>query len=136
MVSVVIDCSVFISAMLKDEFNPLSFGLVDKLVNNELKAVVPNIFFIEAANAILMSFRRNRITKTDLILYTNLLNNTEIESDYTFNAPEIIYLSTNHDLTTYDAAYLELALRRSCKIATLDKKLSQAAAQLNLLYTA
>ena len=37
-------------------------------------------------------------------------------------------LARAHNLSAYDAAYLELALRRGLKLATLDKKLKAAAA--------
>ena len=36
--------------------------------------------------------------------------------------------SRKHDLSGYDAAYLETAIRHRAKLATLDKKLARAAA--------
>jgi predicted nucleic acid-binding protein len=36
-------------------------------------------------------------------------------------------LAALHDLTAYDAAYLELAMRRGCTLVTSDKALSRAA---------
>lgn len=53
------------------------------------------------------------------------------------NAEGIIDLSRiteNHRITTYDAAYLELAKRKNNPIATLDKKLFQAAQKLDLAF--
>ncbi|MHB1104092.1 MAG: type II toxin-antitoxin system VapC family toxin [Devosia sp.] len=43
------------------------------------------------------------------------------------NMPTISALSDRHDLTVYDAAYLELALRKELALATLDKELTAAA---------
>jgi predicted nucleic acid-binding protein len=40
---------------------------------------------------------------------------------------EISRLAVEHGLTTYDAAYLELARRQACPLATQDKALIQAA---------
>ena len=45
---------------------------------------------------------------------------------------EIPALARSENLTTYDAAYLELALRRGLELATLDKTLIRAAARLGI----
>lgn len=45
---------------------------------------------------------------------------------------ETIALARSHDLSAYDAAYLELAMRRSLPLATLDDKLKSAAGDLGV----
>ena len=45
---------------------------------------------------------------------------------------EILALARSENLTTYDASYLELALRRGMKLATLDKPLIRAAARCGI----
>lgn len=55
---------------------------------------------------------------------------------FAFDGPglvAIIGLAKKLALTTYDAAYIELAQRRSLPLATLDGRLRQACAAMNLL---
>lgn len=52
---------------------------------------------------------------------------TEMDADHADEAVSI--LSRKHGLSGYDAAYLETAIRRRAKLATLDKKLARAAAE-------
>jgi predicted nucleic acid-binding protein len=47
-----------------------------------------------------------------------------------------IALSTQHALSVYDAAYLELAVRRGVALATLDKKLAAAATSAGVAFVA
>jgi predicted nucleic acid-binding protein len=47
--------------------------------------------------------------------------------------PRIMRLSAEHNLTIYDAAYLELALRSDGRLATFDKALAAAAEANNVL---
>ena len=47
---------------------------------------------------------------------------------------EIARLAREHAMTTYDAAYLELAQRMGCPLATQDKVLRTAARKLGLAY--
>jgi len=42
---------------------------------------------------------------------------------------EVYMLAQKHQLSTYDASYLELAMRRDILLATQDKALARAAAE-------
>jgi predicted nucleic acid-binding protein len=42
-------------------------------------------------------------------------------------ASDVLVLARQHSLTTYDATYLELALRLSAPLATLDRQLKVVA---------
>ncbi|MBN1319652.1 MAG: type II toxin-antitoxin system VapC family toxin [Thermoleophilia bacterium] len=46
--------------------------------------------------------------------------------------PGVVELAQTHDLTTYDAAYLQVALELRVRLATLDKHLAQAAEGLGI----
>lgn len=45
----------------------------------------------------------------------------------------VVELSLAHELTAYDASYLELAIRRNARLATLDKALIAAAETAGVL---
>ena len=47
---------------------------------------------------------------------------------------EIADLADSNGITTYDAAYLELAIRLNCPLATQDKALAKAASRFGFLY--
>lgn len=82
--------------------------------------------------------KRERITTTQIATRLRLLDSLPITTD-TETAPrafrEIITLARSQKLTTYDAAYLELAIRLGIPLATRDKALIRAAnaAQIKIL---
>ncbi|HAH09663.1 MAG TPA: hypothetical protein DCL54_06010 [Alphaproteobacteria bacterium] len=45
---------------------------------------------------------------------------------------DTVHLAQKYTLTVYDAAYLEMAMRLGCGLATLDKALRAAAKQAGL----
>lgn len=52
----------------------------------------------------------------------------DVDIDATFpNPAQILDLAPRHDLTSYDAMYLDLALRRALPVATQDLALAEAA---------
>jgi predicted nucleic acid-binding protein len=50
-----------------------------------------------------------------------------VDLDITPEANEVLRLARTHQLSVYDAAYLELALRKNAPLATLDTDLIKAA---------
>lgn len=93
-------------------------------------AIVPELWRIEVANALNMGIRRGRIDKSirDGVLAD--LGSLPIQIDretqqHTWG--RTLELADLHRLTVYDATYLELALRLSLPLATLDDELRQAA---------
>ena len=74
--------------------------------------------------------RRKRCTQADTVRWLQFLDALQITVD-TETRPrafrEIISLARTHNLSAYDAAYLELALRHGLPLASLDHKLREAA---------
>lgn len=92
-------------------------------------ALVPNLWHIEAVSALLGGERREEITKGQVESYLIKLGNLPIFVDplTVHNAfGRILTLARAFNLSSYDACYLELAIRESLAIATLDKKLQSA----------
>jgi len=97
--------------------------------------VVPSLWFLEITNVLLQAERRNRITASDATTQLELLRLLPISVEHStqvkaFNS--IITLARIEGLTSYDAAYLELAIRQGLPLATLDKRLAQAAKNANI----
>jgi predicted nucleic acid-binding protein len=123
----VLDCSVAARWCFEDESEAYADWVLDRL--NTSKAVVPSLWFFEIANVLAVGERRNRITRTSATRRINLLRSLPIAVDEGegFGLLErIVALAWDHHLTSYDATYLELALRRGLALATLDRELRNA----------
>ena len=131
---IVIDCSILITGTAKDETSILADEILGKLESLELEAIVPSIFFLEVANVLVSNLRRNRINASELEQYTKLFSILPIRQDEGGNMRDIIQLAVKHDLSAYDAAYLELAKRNNYPLVTLDKKLDEVAKKSNVGY--
>lgn len=98
-------------------------------------ALVPDIWPPEVANGLLVAVRRGILTREQRALFLNRLHRLPIVvettgGERTFGT--ILAMAEQHDLTVYDASYLELARRESCPLATDDAALRKAAAGLGL----
>lgn len=122
---VVIDHSVTMAWCMGDEDTPMADEAMSRVV--EEGGVVPGIWWYELRNALLMNERRGRISRqqvADTLVDSQSLG---ISVDHGHDETLILELAQQFGLTTYDAAYLEVALRHSLPLATLDEKLQQAA---------
>lgn len=124
----VIDASVTLSWILREE-NMLAVDRLFAHVADE-GAVVPGIWRLEVANALQVGIKRVRIDLAyrDAAIQKLALLPVEVDSETNEHAwTRTLHLSGVHGLTVYDAAYLELALRRGTSLATGDAKLAAAA---------
>ncbi len=128
----VLDASVAISWCFPGdptEDTPYSRRVLEGLVAND--AIVPEIWAFEIANSVFISLsKRKRISAQQASEYLSLLRNLPIrvEPQNLWANVALESLSRRHNLTAYDAAYLDLALRTHLSLATLDEPLRQAAA--------
>jgi len=99
------------------------------------EALVPNLWHLEAANVLLGASNRGDIEISDLERFTVQLENLPITVD-TLTANQVfghtISLARAYRLSSYDAAYLEVALREGLPLATLDKDLRKAAVRAGI----
>jgi len=135
---IVIDSSIVIANILPDENNHYADQILEMLAEDKLQAYVPAIFYLECSNVLLMAERSKRIDRSQRLEYLDMIAQLPLDVDHlAANAESIVditKIADNYSLTTYDAAYLELAKRKNNPIATLDKKLLQAAEKLNLSF--
>lgn len=93
------------------------------------KTLVPTLWHTEIANALLVGERRQVATEAQVIDYLNRLSGLPIATDNIDAAKrreQMMALAREHELTAYDATYLDLALRENAMLATFDIKLAKA----------
>ena len=131
--SFVVDNSVVMSWCFEDESNTYTDQILDKLAKSS--AIVPSIFPLEVANVLLVAERRKRIGEANSARFIELINELPImvvpEPSGRIMS-EIIALAREHQLSSYDASYLDLAMRKGIPIATLDKNLLAAAKRIRV----
>lgn len=123
----VLDCSVTMGWVFDDEKTDYTEAVLNSLAEN--KAIVPYLWELEVVNVLIVAERRGRITQAQTAHALSLLSSLPILMDTSakHGLTTISTLAREHQLSAYDAAYLELALREGAAIATLDKKLECAA---------
>lgn len=107
---------------------------------SEAQALVPSLWALEAANVITKMENRGEVTEArtqGFIALLAQLNITEDKATAAHALGETLNLARRYKLSSYDAAYLELALRAGLAIATLDADLAKAAKKAGVpLYAA
>jgi predicted nucleic acid-binding protein len=129
----VLDGSLALAWYFKDEADPYADAVAARLP--AARAAVPVIWPLEVANAVLMGERRRRSTVAQAAQWIAYLALLPIAVDDETNNrawSEVLSLARAHHLSAYDAAYLELALRRGLPLATLDGKLKAAASAVGV----
>ena len=133
MTRLVLDCSVAVSWCFEDEGDSYSTDILTALAISE--AVVPCIWPLEVANVLLVAERRNRLKAAESSRFLSLLGALPIAVEAVAPArilDKIVSLGRQQNLSAYDAAYLELAMREGLPIATLDEHLREAAEALGV----
>jgi len=96
----------------------------------EAEAVVPNLWHLEAVNVLLVAERRGELEPGEVERFIAQLESLPIVVDPLTSHQVFsrgLGLSRAYKLSTYDAAYLELAIREGLPLASLDKNLIKAA---------
>ncbi len=124
----VIDNSVVMRWCFKDEISQYADVILDRLEIST--GFVPSIWPLEVCNVLLVAERKRRIGGADSTRFIALL--TELPIIVEQEPPErmikeIFALAREHKLSSYDASYLDLAMKKGLPIATLDKNLLAAA---------
>lgn len=128
MSSFVLDCSVTMAWCFPDEHNDKAEQVLRHLT--QTKALVPEIWALEVNNVLHIAERKKRITPTQSNTFIHLLNGLPIEIGKGLNERPSLYLldiTRQFNISAYDAAYLELALRQSIPLASFDQLLCSSA---------
>jgi predicted nucleic acid-binding protein len=120
----VVDASITL-AWAFDEVHPKAVLARERLRTDE--ALVPSLWWFELRNALVMGERRGRLTERDTAFFLRSIGRLAVGVDRVPDETAVLTLARRHRLTVYDAAYLELALRETLPLATLDGALAGAA---------
>jgi len=124
----VIDNSVVMGWCFENEGNRYAEAVLESLEAGE--ALVPAIWPLEVGNVLLVAERKKRLSEASVVRFLALLNSLPITVEP--ETPErmlkeIVSLARAYNLSTYDASYLDLAMRLGLPIATQDASLARAA---------
>lgn len=129
----VLDTSVTVSWCFEDESSKKCDEILERLLKNT--AYVPTLWHLEVGNVLIMAEKKNRINYSRIAEFLSLLSKLDIVVDAeTSNKGfhEVFYLSYSEKLTTYDASYLELAMRLGLPLATRDNELMRVAKKIGV----
>jgi len=131
----VVDCSFSSALFLPDEQSDTAqkFFLDWK---KGTKVYVPALWWYETQNVLNVALKRERLTYVQVLKIIDLLHTLHIQVDGSFQnsySKQTIELSQLYNLSAYDAAYLELAIRKKAKLMTTDKVLRVVAGKAGVL---
>jgi predicted nucleic acid-binding protein len=129
----VVDNSIVMTWCFEDEASEYADTVLDNLETST--GFVPSIWPFEVCNVLLVAERKQRIGEADSTRFITLLADLPIlveQEPPERMLTEIFSVAREHQLSSYDASYLDLAMRKGLPIATLDKKLRAAANRSNV----
>lgn len=124
----VLDASVALSWLFKDEETPVSMAI--HAMTDDHQLVVPPHWFAEMANGVRQGERSGRCQPDELPGFLHILNllNYAVDTLAPFAQFSLVLpLAREHGLTIYDAAYLHCAMSNELPLATFDRQLVTAA---------
>jgi len=130
LTNVVVDASTALAWCFPDESSDYADGVLIALEGRTI--LVPALWNLEIANAILAGERNNRLRQPEIRRFAALLEGLSLVQDQQSvgeRLSNVLPLARKYGLSAYDAAYLELSIRRCAPLATLDGKLLGAARQ-------
>jgi predicted nucleic acid-binding protein len=124
---VVVDASVALAWCFPDETNEYADAVLVALEGWQVS--VPAVWPLEITNAVVVGQRRKRITQPEVRRFVELLEGLNIRQEalpVAASVSNVVPLALEYDLSAYDASYLEVAIRRGARLATLDTRLERA----------
>ncbi|MCB9538576.1 MAG: type II toxin-antitoxin system VapC family toxin [Myxococcales bacterium] len=128
----VLDNSVLV-AWLLDESAQYADAVGARLAADQ--AAAPSIWPLEFANVLAVAERRGRLDAAEVVRVRDLVRALPIRvvpDPPTRVLTDVLALAREHQLSVYDASYLDLALRESLPLATLDAALAAAARRMSV----
>jgi predicted nucleic acid-binding protein len=124
----VLDASLTLAWAFDEEETDYTRAVLAEMLEHVVS--VPMVWPLEIANAAVMAARRGRIEEGEVRTLIELVRGLDVEVDeqgHRVAFDDVADLAQRHELTSYDAAYLELALRTGAPLATIDAGLARAA---------
>ena len=133
MPSFVVDASVAMTWLFQDEMTPTTTRLLRRLETDA--ALVPALWYLEITNTLAVAERKGRVSAEQSDDFIALLDGVQIDVDLETHRrafTDLLAICRKFGLSSYDATYLELALRRKLPLASLDEPLRKAAKKLGV----
>ena len=135
MKQAVADASFCGAWILADESSDKAEHLLSLIVQGSVALVVPALWHYEMNNLLRSAHKRRRLSEEDAREALETLNQVPLTIEDLPEGParkRILHLALQFDLSSYDAAYLELADRHKIPLHTADAKLNATAKHLGL----
>jgi len=130
----VTDCSFSSALFLPDEKSDTVRNFFINLKKKD-HIFIPFLWWYETNNVLNISIKRKRLNHFNVISILTLLNELGLKTDseygYEFSM-KIFQLTQLYNISSYDAAYLELSVRKKAKLMTLDNDLIIAAKKIGI----
>jgi len=129
---VVVDASVAAKWFLPGNGEALkdqAVALLDEYDSDEVRFVVPDLFYVEIASAIWKAVRVGRVTRAfgdQALLLLTLREFPTVPSLKLLN--RAFQIATDHGRTVYDSLYVALAVQAKTHLITADERLANALA--------
>ncbi len=134
----VLDASVTLCWCFENQATGYTEDIFERMAAGD-EASVPFVWPLEVANALVRAERRKTLKVAQVTGFLEELSEWPIQVDTvgvgrTFQ--QILSVARQQNLSAYDAAYLELAIREGLPLATLDDELRKAARVVGVKITA
>ncbi len=126
----VLDGSAALATLLPEENISAKAKIIKRAIEESDDLAVPAHWFAEVTNGLIVAERRQRITEAEATELLEMVSEfgVIVDEETIDRVPrDVAALARLHKLTVYDAAYLELAMRRGAALVTLDAELRRAA---------
>lgn len=130
---IVLDASLMIEWLVGNDTRPDMPHLHDVL--SDIEIAVPAHWPIEISNFLRTDIRSKKMTAGDIQFMMERLDTLQILIDSPLELDEIgplAFFANQHGLTTYDAAYVQLAYQRKAVLGSLDIAMRTAAQSLDI----
>jgi len=129
----VVDNSVVMSWCFEDERNSYCDAVLESLADGE--AFVPGMWPLEVGNVLLVAERKKRFTEASVVRFLELVSGLPLTVEQ--ETPErmlkeIVSIAREQGISTYDASYIDLAMRLGLPMSTLDASMRKAARRLEI----
>jgi predicted nucleic acid-binding protein len=130
--SVVVDASVAVKwclPSLREELVAQAEELLASSRREEVQFLVPDLFWVELANALWKAVRRNEISSNNAASAISFMRDLDIATVPSIDiVPQALDLAISHGRTVYDSLYVALAMQSKSEMITADERLADALA--------
>jgi predicted nucleic acid-binding protein len=130
--SVVVDASVAVKwclPSLREELVAQAEELLASSRREEVQFLVPDLFWVELANALWKAVRRNEISSNNAASAISFMRDLDIATVPSIDiVPQALDLAISHGRTVYDSLYVALAMQSKSDLITADERLANALA--------